>query len=205
MAKKYPPYQTCHRRFQQCVRSGKLEKVLRKLAEQLQTEGRLNLEEAFIDATFVAAQKGASELVLPSEAKGQRSRLSPVGDSVPAGASVRAASPHESRFVEEAFGHSFLDELPARLIGDKAYDSDGLDRRMREQYGIEVIAPHRSDRKEPTQDGRPLRRHRRRWTIERLFAWLQIYRRLATRWKYHIENFFGMVRLGCMNIMLRYL
>jgi transposase len=75
---------------------------------------------------------------------------------------------------------------------------------MQEQYGIEVIAPHRSDRKVPTQDGRPLRRYRRRWTIERLFAWLQIYRRLTNRWEYHIENFFGMVRLGCMKIMPRY-
>jgi len=117
---------------------------------------------------------------------------------------VQAASPHESQLVEEAIGHSFLDELPARLIGDKAYDSDRLDEQMREQYGIEVISPHRSDRQQPTQDGRPLRRYRRRWTIERLFAWLQNYRRLATRWEYHIENFFGMVRLGCMKIMLRY-
>ena len=76
-----------------------------------------------------------------------------------------------------------------RLIGDKAYDCDGLDRQMQEQYGIEVIAPHRGDRKEPTQDGRLLRRCRRRRTIERLFAWLQIYRRLATRWEYHVGIF----------------
>ena len=75
---KYPPYQTCHRRFQQWVRSGKLEKVLRKLAKRLRAEGRLNLEEAFIDATFVAAKKGAAGLVLPSEARGPRSRLSPL-------------------------------------------------------------------------------------------------------------------------------
>ena len=78
MPKKYPPYQTCHRRFQQWVRSGRLEKVLRKLAERLQAAGRLNLEEAFIDATFAAAKKGALGLVLPSEAKGRRSRLSPL-------------------------------------------------------------------------------------------------------------------------------
>ena len=78
MPKKYPPYQTGHRRFPQWVRSGKLEKVLRKLAPRLRAEGRLHLEEAFIDATFVAAKKGASPLVLPSEAKGQRSRLSPL-------------------------------------------------------------------------------------------------------------------------------
>jgi transposase len=104
--------------------------------------------------------------------------------------------------VEEVIGHSFLDQLPARLIGDKAYDSDELDRRMRESYGIEMIAPHRN-RRRPTQDGRPLRRYRRRWTVERLFAWLQVFRRLVTRYEYHVENFFGMVRLGCMKIMLR--
>src|SRR3990170_7725666 len=78
MPKKYPPYQTCHRRFQQWVRSGKLAKVLRKLAQRLRAEGRLNLEEAFIDATFVAAKKGAWPSVLPSEARGPRSRLSPL-------------------------------------------------------------------------------------------------------------------------------
>jgi transposase len=78
MPKKYPPYQTCHRRFQQWVQTGKLEKVLRKLAQRLRAEGRLNLEEAFIDATFVAAKKGAWPSVLPSEARGPRSRLSPL-------------------------------------------------------------------------------------------------------------------------------
>src|SRR3989304_2109351 len=73
-----PPYQTGHRRFQQWVRSGALAKALRKLARRLQAEGRLNLEEAFIDAMFAAAKKGASEWVLPSEARGPRSRLSPL-------------------------------------------------------------------------------------------------------------------------------
>ena len=75
---KYPPYQTCHRRFQQWVRSGALAKVLRKLAKRLRAEGRWNLAEACIDATFAAAKKGASGLVLPSEARGRKSRLSPL-------------------------------------------------------------------------------------------------------------------------------
>ena len=43
-----------------------------------------------------------------------------------------------------------------------------------------------------------------RWTVERLFAWLQVFRRLVPRYEYHIDNFLGMVRLGCMKIMLRY-
>ena len=98
-----------------------------------------------------------------------------------------------------------LDTLPARWIGDKAHDSDRLDRDLAERYGIEMIAPHRADRPMPTQDGRPLRRYRRRWRVERLFAWLHHFRRLVIRWEYHVENFFGMVRLGCVQILLRQL
>jgi hypothetical protein len=39
----------------------------------------------------------------------------------------------------------------------------------------------------------------------RLFAWLRHFRRLVIRWEYQVENFFGMVRLGCMQILLRHL
>jgi transposase len=125
--------------------------------------------------------------------------------SLPLAVSIESASPHESQLVEGVLGHSFLDALPARLIGDKAYDSDRLDRELAEHFGIEMIAPHRGERRMPTQDGRPLRRYRRRWRVERLFAWLHHFRRLVIRWEYHVENFFGMVRLGCMQILLRHL
>jgi transposase len=125
--------------------------------------------------------------------------------SLPLAVSIESASPHESQLVEGVLGHSFLNTLPARLIGDRAYDSDRLDRDLAERYGIEMIAPHRGERRTPTQDGRPLRRYRRRWRVERLFAWLHHFRRLVIRWEYHVENFFGMVRLGCMQILFRYL
>ena len=101
-------------------------------------------------------------------------------------------------------GASFLDELPARLVGDKAYDSDALDTQLATEYGIELIAPNRR-RRGKTQDGRPLRRYRRRWKVERLFAWLHNFRRLVTRWERHAENFLGFVQLGCLKILLRYL
>jgi len=123
--------------------------------------------------------------------------------SLPLAVSIESASPHESQLVEGVLGHSFLDTLPPRLIGDKAYDSDRLDRDLAERYGIEMIAPHRGERRTPTQDGRPLRRYRRRWRVERLFAWLHHFRRLVIRWEHRVENFFGMVRLGCMQILLR--
>ena len=124
--------------------------------------------------------------------------------SVPLAVTVDSASPHESKLVDETLAGSFLDELPERLIGDKAYDSDPLDRHLAEDYGIEMIAPNRENRS-PTQDGRALRRYRRRWAVERLFAWLQWFRRLVTRYEYHADNFLGMLRLGCMKIMLRFL
>jgi transposase len=106
--------------------------------------------------------------------------------------------------VEYVLAGSFLDELPARLVGDKAYDSDPLDAKLAEEYGIELIAPNRRNRSK-SQDGRQLRRYRRRWKVERLFAWLHNFRRLVTRWEYHIENFLGFVHLGCIKLLLSYL
>jgi transposase len=119
---------------------------------------------------------------------------------------VTSASPHESRLVEATLRARFCRPTPARLIGDRAYDSDALDQQLRQQYGIDLIAPHKYNRSKPaTQDGRCLRRYRRRWHIERLFAWLHNYRRVVTRWEYHAVNFLGMIQLACVLVLLRHL
>ena len=75
---KYPPYQTCQRRFQQRVGEGKFVAALRLLARQLHKRGKLHLDEAFVDATFASAKKGALPLARPSAAKAPRSSLSPL-------------------------------------------------------------------------------------------------------------------------------
>jgi transposase len=54
---RYPPYQTCHRRFQQWVRSGVMRGILEALAENLRAQGGFDVSEAFIDGSF-APQKG---------------------------------------------------------------------------------------------------------------------------------------------------
>ena len=95
-------------------------------------------------------------------------------------------------------------EVPHQLIGDKAYDSDRLDEQLLQEYGTELIAPNRRGRCR-TQDGRSLRRYRRRWKIERLFAWLFNFRRLVVRYEYHAENFQGLIHLGATVILLRHL
>jgi transposase len=70
---RFPPYQTCHRRFQQWVKSGALKEVLEALAEDLRGRGELDLGECFIDGTFVTAKKGASTWERPSGARARSS------------------------------------------------------------------------------------------------------------------------------------
>ncbi len=121
----------------------------------------------------------------------------------PVAAYTTSASPHEVRLVRDTLSTSFTGEQPTKLIGDKAYDSDPLDAELKEE-GIEMIAPHKSNRlKAPTQDGRALRRYKRRWKVERLIAWLQNFRRIATRFDYLDDNYLGFVHLGCIKILLR--
>jgi transposase len=69
LPERYPPYQTCHRRFQQWVRSGVMRGVLDVLAEDLRSRGGFDLEEAFIDGSFAPAKKGAPAWAKPSEEK----------------------------------------------------------------------------------------------------------------------------------------
>ena len=124
---------------------------------------------------------------------------------LPVAAHVESASPHEVTLVGATIDSSFTQYAPDKLVGDKAYDSDKLDRQMLDERGVEMIAPHRRGRKKPkTQDGRKLRCYRRRWKVERLFAWLQNFRRLIVRYEYHVENFLAMVQLGCIKILLRF-
>ena len=118
---------------------------------------------------------------------------------------MESASPHEARLVEKTLDSCAVDPGPKRLIGDKAYDSDPLDERLRRERGVELIAPHKGGRKrKASQDGRALRRYVRRWKIERLFAWLQNNRRLVVRYERHVENYLGFLQLGCVKILLRH-
>ena len=129
------------------------------------------------------------------------------GHGLPLAVCTDSASPAEVKLVSQTLEQRFIADVPERLIGDKAYDSDRLDNEVLEQFGVEMIAPHRDGRRveRMTQDGRPLRRFKRRWKVERLFAWLYNFRRLVIRYEYHSENYFGFLQLGCIIILLRHL
>ena len=127
------------------------------------------------------------------------------GNGLPIAGRTESASPAEVTLVEDTLDCLWVPGYPKRLIGDKAYDSDPLDEELAEQYGTEMIAPNRRNRIRRTQDGRPLRRYKRRWKVERFFAWLHNFRRLVVRWEYHAENFTAFFYLGCAVILLRHL
>jgi transposase len=70
---RYPSFQTCHRRFQQWVRSGVMTRIMTALAHELSTRGAIDVREAFIDASFAAAKKGVARSAKPNAARVQRS------------------------------------------------------------------------------------------------------------------------------------
>jgi transposase len=126
------------------------------------------------------------------------------GTGLPVSVHAASASPHKITLVGETLAAGFAPGESERLIGDRAYDSDPLDAILAER-GIEMIAPHRRNRKKKkTQDGRKLRRYKRRWKVERLVAWLTNFRRLVVRYERRAENYLGFVQLGCVIILLRY-
>jgi transposase len=135
--------------------------------------------------------------------KGTKIMVHSDASGLPLSIHIASASPHEVTLIEPLLERRRLRRLPRRLIYDLAADSDPLRRRLKRR-GIELICPHRSNRVQPaTQDGRALRRYRRRWKIERSISWLQNFRRLVTRYEYHAKLFLGFAQLACLVIVLR--
>jgi transposase len=137
---------------------------------------------------------------------GRRPRYSsgkPAGLSVPGRSKAAGADP--GHIAVPRHGPGRPRQHPERVIYDKACDSDALRKRLAKR-GIELICPHRKNRvKPPLQDGRKLRRYKRRWKVERTFAWLGNFRRLVVRWEHHITMYRAFFHVACLLITLRQL
>jgi len=130
------------------------------------------------------------------------------GAGLPLAACIASGSKNDCTLVEQTLDAAFVEELPRKLIGDKAFDSRPLAERLERERGIQLIAPLRGGIRASRfrkQDGRSFRRYRRRWKVERLFAWLTQFRRITIRWDRKAENFLGFVHLGCIVVLLRHL
>jgi len=199
----FPNYKTVHRRFQYWCRNEVLRNVLTSLANTLREQGDIDERESFIDATFASAKGGGAGIGKTKRGKGVKIMGIVDRNGLPLAVSTHAANHHEVTLVQLTFDFYMIEAKPEKLIGDKAYDSDDLDDDLGNQ-GIDMIAPHRSNRvKKPTQDGRKLHRYKRRWIVERFWAWLQWHRCLLVRWEYYSENFLGLVQLASISILLK--
>ena len=199
----YPNYKTVHRRFQRWCEQDVLRDLLCTLANELREQGCLDESECFVDAMFSSAKGGGTGIGPTKRGKGVKIMGIVDRHGLPVAVSTHAANYHEVTLVQLTFDFYMIEAKPQNLIGDKAYDSDPLDEQLKAE-GIEMIAPHKSNRvRAPTQDGRRLRRYQRRWIVERFFAWMQWHRRLLTRWEYYPRNFLGFVQLAAMCILLK--
>lgn len=195
---------TVHRWFKKWVEAGLFETIMRKAGRFVEERDGYKLYECYIDGTFAKAKGGGDGIGCTRAGKGVKIMILVDAQGLPVAVDTASANPHESKLVQQLFDFMLPHEPPERVIGDKAYDSDILDEELAEQ-GIEMIAPHRSNRSphNKTQDGRPLRRYKRRWTVERTIAWLQHYRRLCIRWERSTSMFQGMLHLGCTLLLLK--
>lgn len=85
LPERYPPYQTCHRRFQRWTEKGILTRVLAGLRKDLCTRGGIEDVEAYIDGTYVPAKKGATaseSVVLGMQRRSWRSQTAMVFHSL---------------------------------------------------------------------------------------------------------------------------
>jgi transposase len=175
-----------------------------RVSQRPERAWRYRLERRFYRWNICSGKKRGDGVGKTKRGKGTKIMGLTDAGGLPIAVDATSASPHEITLVDDTLDACFLENVPEKVIGDKAYDSDTLDKRLAKERNVEMIAPHKSNRcKQSTQDGRTLRRYRKRWKVERFFAWLQNFRRLVVRYEYHLENFLAMIQLGCIVILLR--
>lgn len=150
-----------------------------------------------------AGKKGGAEVGNTKKGKGTKIMLMVDGEGLPLSAYTLDAKHAEVHAIENLVDVRATKRAPQRLLYDKAADADWIRERINAR-GIELICPHRCNRTKPAlQDGRALRRYKRRYKVERSISWLFNNRRLITRWEYYPELFEGFVHLACLYTIVR--
>jgi len=168
------------------------------------------LARKFPGREFRSRQKGGDAVGKTKRGKGTKWMVVVDGQGVPLGSQLTSATPAEVGLAEPTLASIVLfrggrPKKPQRVIADRAYDSNPLRLRL-QQRGIVLIAPYRCNRtKNLMNDGRTLRRYRKRWKAERTFAWLGNYRRLVVRYDRHLSMYRAFFHLACALITLRFL
>lgn len=144
---------------------------LARIPERVERAATVEVERVVPGRQFRSGKKGGAEVGKTKRGKGTKWMVVVDGRGVPLGDRLCSASPSEVKLAEQTLAAIRVGrrhhagrprQKPLRVIADKGYDSDAVRERLRRR-GILLIAPHRSNRhRTPPQDGRVLRRHKRR-------------------------------------------
>ena len=200
----FPSPLTCRRRHRDWAAAGVWERTWQRAVDELDRAGRVDTYELYPDATFVEARGGGAgrpDHVRQGDEAGAGGR--PRG--VPIGLATAAAGVTETALAGPALASiPPAVAVPAMVpvVADKGYDSD----RLRDELaapGFRLLAPHRKSRVSPSRnDGRRMRRYRRRWVVERTNAWVRSYRRVVVRHERYACLHLGFAHLACAFITL---
>src|ERR1700722_441508 len=193
-------------------RAGSLAHHLARILGGTEPTRATRLERVVSGRQFRSGQKRGCKVGKTKRGKGTKWMGVVDGQGVPLGKKLYSASPNEVRLAEETLASIQVTrqrrggrprQKPQRVIADRAYDSDPLRARLAAR-GIELVVPHRGNRSKPrTQDGRALRRYKRRWKVERTFAWLGNFRRLVVRYDRSHTIYEAFFHIACFMITLR--
>jgi transposase len=193
-------------------RAGSLAHHLARIPGGTEPTRATRLERGVSRRQFCSGEKRGSKVGKTKRGKGTKWMVVVDGQGVPLGKQLYSASPNEVRFAEETLASVRVSrkhrrgrprQKVRRVIADRAFDSDPLPAQLAAR-GIELIAPHRWNCSKPrTQDGRALRRYKRRWKVERTFAWLGNFRRLVVRYDHSDSIYEAFFHIACFMITLR--
>jgi transposase len=192
-----PSGSTCWRRLRDWSLGGHLEAIHAALLADLEALGKIDLSELVVDATFVRAKRGGDDVGKTKWGKGTKIEAVVDATGLPLGVAIAAANVPETELATTA-----LEAAPVRppagtpVLADKQYDSDPLRDEFAER-GLVLLSPHRRNRKRASRnDGRRMRRYRRRYVVERTMSWFEHFRRVAMRWEHESYLYEGLVLLA---------
>jgi transposase len=203
---------TCGRRLKSWEETGILLNLWRAVLAPLNDQQQLRGDACVVDGRFIPAKRGAPKSARPSGARAQRGWFWAMARVLRWEQSLDAASPAEVTLLEQPLDTIAVRrpgtpgrprQRPARLIAERGYDSNPLRARVARR-GLEPILPARRQHRRAThQDGRKRRRYRRRWMVERTFAWLGHFRRLVVRDERLRTTSAGFCHLACALLTVR--
>jgi len=99
---------------------------------------------------------------------------------------------------------SILKRVPkgSYVAADKGYDAKWF-RRFLRSLGLRPIIPRRQYKNSPKRRTPKPYLYKKRWTIERTFAWLGKFKKLAIRYERYVDNWKAFWQLGCSLLILQ--